>query len=264
MDNRPVGFFDSGLGGLTAVSAFRARLPEENIIYFGDTARNPYGTRSVAELRIMAEENLRFLRRFSVKAVIVACGTMSANVPEVFSAWEVPVFDVLRPSVRAMAAVSGKAPLAVIATEASIRSGAFASALQHACPGREVLSVACQEFVSLCETGHTAPEDPALRSSVEKLLSPMKEAGPDALLLGCTHFGLIAPAIQAFLGPGTALVSASAFAADAMQEYLIRHEMTGGSGCESYYTSGDLAEFEKLAGRFLGRPITALKGMAGE
>ena len=264
MDTRPVGFFDSGLGGLTAVSAFHREMPEENIIYFGDTARNPYGTRSVQELRKMADDNLRFLQSFDVKAIIAACGTMSANVPDVLAASPVPVIDVLRPAVRAMARIPGERPLAVIATEASIRSGAFTRALQDACPGRSIVAVPCQEFVALCETGHTSPRDELLCSATARLLAPLKEQRPAALLLGCTHFGLIAEAIRDFLGPETALVSASGCAAKEMRRFLEAHDMAGGSGSMAFYTSGDEAEFEERAGSFLGRPITARKGTAGE
>ena len=264
MDTRPIGIFDSGLGGLTAVSALRKLMPEENIVYFGDTARNPYGTRSVAELRRMAEENLQFLRRFGVKAVLAACGTMSANVPDILDQFEVHVENVLTPSVSAMSSIKGSGPLAVIATDASIRSGAFARALRERCPGRDILSIACQDFVRLCETGHTSPDDPLLQETVRQLMAPVREAHAAAVLLGCTHFGLIADAIGDYLGPGTELVSASACAAKQIARYLTDHEMAGGDGSTVFFTSGDVTEFEKKAGSFLGRGIAAKKGTAGE
>ncbi len=264
MDKRPIGIFDSGLGGLTAVSALHALMPEENIIYFGDTARNPYGTRSVPQLRVLCREDMAFLQQFHVKAMIAACGTMSANVPELLQACEVHVENVLEPSVECMSKVSGTGPVAVIATEASIRSGAFQKRLHILCPEREILAIPCQDFVKLCETGHTGPDDALLVETVERYLKPVKEAEADALLLGCTHFGLIAEAIRNYLGIGTELISASECAAKEMQKYLTARDMTGGEGIIEYYTSGDPAEFDTGAGNFLGKSVKAHRGCAGE
>ena len=264
MDKRSVGIFDSGLGGLTAVSALHALLPEENIIYFGDTARNPYGTRPPEQLRKMARENLDLMASFNVKAVIAACGTMSTNATEVLRQSETPVFNVLDASVKAMAAVPGERPLGVIATDASIRSGGFTRALQLSCPGREILAVPCQQFVALCESGRTAPEDGEVRTAVEHHLKPLKEAGITALLLGCTHFGLMGEAISAYLGGDVKLVSASACAAGAMARFLTENALTGGDGEIRYFTSGETSNFEKMAEVFLGVPVRAERAFAGE
>ena len=264
MDKRPIGIFDSGLGGLTALSALRELMPEENIVYFADTARNPYGTRTPVQLRRMAKENLAFLAGFGVKAVIAACGTMSTNALDVLHGSEIPVINVLEPSVSAMADSEGNAPLAVIATEASIRSGGYTRALEKACPGREVIALACQEFVWLCENGHTAPDDPAVIEAVARCLAPLRRERPAALLLGCTHFGLMAEAIRNELGAGVALVSASECAARACKALLEANGLTGGSGREALYTSGSLQDFEKKAEHFLHRPVKAHYGSAGE
>ena len=263
-DNRPIGIFDSGLGGLTALSELRKLMPRENVVYFADTSRNPYGTRAPAELKKMARENLAFLARSGVKTVIAACGTMSTNALDVLHTSVVPVINVLEPSIAAMAAMSGQQPLAVIATDASIRSGGYMRALQNACPGREVIALACQEFVHLCETGHTRPEDPLLQQEVAKALSPLQKAKPAALLLGCTHFGLIAEAISACLGEDVVLISAAECAAKAMKAYLEEAGLTGGSGEETLYTSGSTREFEEKAEHFLHRPVKALYGSAGD
>ncbi len=264
MDIRPVGIFDSGLGGLTALSALRELMPEENIVYFADTARNPYGTRAPEQLRRMAGENLAFLAGFGVKAVIAACGTMSTNATDVLHASKIPVVNVLEPSVAAMASVQGDAPLAVIATDASIRSGGYTRALQRSCPGREVAALACQEFVHLCETGHTAPDDPLVQEAVARCLAPLKAVKPAALLLGCTHFGLMAEAIRGELGDDVALISAAECAARSCRSLLEENGLTGGSGREELYTSGSLQEFEEKAEHFLHRPVKALYGSAGE
>ena len=252
MDNRPVGFFDSGLGGLTAVSALRKLLPNENIIYFGDTGRMPYGTRERKQLRGMARQNLEYLMSFDVKAIIAACGTMSANATDILDSCPVPVFNVLVPSVEAMSHVEGDQPLAIIATEASIRAAAFQNRLQELCPGREILGVPCQDFVILCETGHISPDDELLKKSVEGYLRPVKEKNAAALLLGCTHFGIISEAISDYLGRGTEILSASECAAKRLEQYLIAENMTGGNSESRYFTSGLEREFDALAAEIMG------------
>lgn len=249
MDTRPIGFFDSGLGGLTAVRALRAMLPEENILYFADTGRMPYGGRSREQLRRMARQDLDFVGSFGPKAILVACGTVSSNAPDLLEANPIPSFGVLKASVEALARIPGNGPLGVIATEASIRSGAFQSALAEACPGREILALPCPRFVPLIESGHTDPADPLLREAMD-CLAPLK--GAELLLLGCTHYGLISPAIRDYLGPGTRLVEASVCAARAVREHLLARDMTGGRGEARYFTSGDPAEFDAAAGSFLG------------
>lgn len=255
MDNRPIGIFDSGLGGLTAVRALRAQLPEENLVYFADSGRLPYGGRSVAQIRRMATQDLELVASFGVKAVLVACGTISSNAPELIDGFRLPAFGVLRPGVAEMARQPGDAPLGVIATAASIRSGAFARALREACPGREVLAVPCPDFVPLIESGHTRPEDPLLQRAVDAALEPLCRAGISALLLGCTHYGIIADALTARLGPEVRLVDAAGCAAAALARTLRERDICGGSGEEQYFTSGRAADFAAAAATLLGRTI---------
>ena len=260
MDNRAIGIFDSGLGGLTALSALRNLLPGENIIYFGDTARCPYGTRSREELFRFAGENLEFLASKGVKAVIAACGTVSANAPDVLHSFRLPVVNVIDPVVERIGALQEESPVAVIATDASIRNGAFQRKLTESCPGREILAIPCQNFVHLCETGHIFPDDPLLIKTVEEYLHPVREAGASALILGCTHFGIISSAISAYLGEKVRLFSASECAAAAMKKILEEKELTADSpqGTVVYYTSGSAEEFEKLAGVILNTKIKAV------
>lgn len=262
MDNRPVGIFDSGLGGLTAVTALRALLPGESIVYFGDNGRNPYGLRSVQELRRMAQEDLELAASFNAKAVIAACGTVSSVAGDVLANFRLPVFNVLDASTAKIAKTPGDAPLGVIATSASIKNGAFERRLRTLCPGREIVAAPCQDFVRLIESGHTSPEDEALRESVEESLAVIKERGVCALLLGCTHFGVISEAISAYLGAEVELVDAAACAAGSMAEYLIANDMCAGRGEESYYTSGDPASFEHYASALLGYSISGKVGTA--
>ncbi len=255
MDNRPVGIFDSGLGGLTAMKALQELLPEENIIYFGDTGRMPYGAKTREQVRRMAVQNLELMASFDVKAVIVACGTISSNAPDILDGWPVPAFGVLKAGVSGMRRLRGTGPLGVIATEASIRSGSFARALRETCPGRKIVDVACPDFVPLIEAGHSGAEDPLVRAAVAKYLGPIR--GADGLLLGCTHYGIIGQAIRDYLGPETALVSASVCGAAQLCQYLIVNGLTGGEGRERFLTSGDAAEFDRLAAAFLGHGLSA-------
>lgn len=255
MDRRPVGIFDSGLGGLTGLMALRELLPEEDLIYFGDTGRMPYGGRPVAQLRRMAVQNLDFMASFDVKAIFVVCGTFSSTSADLLAGYPVPAFGVLTAGVDALSRVPGDGPLAVLATQASIDSGAFARAVRARCPGREMLPVACPSFVPLIESGHTRPDDPALRAAVEDCLTPVKRAGAQAVLYGCTHYGIIDDAVRAFLGPEVETVSASASAAQELRDFLVREALTGGGGQERFFTNGDPAAFERAARRLLGRPL---------
>ena len=252
MDNRPIGFFDSGLGGLTAVSAVKELLPEENIIYFGDTGRMPYGSRERSQLRMMARQNLDYLASFNVKAIVAACGTMSANATDILNANTIPVFNVLEPSVETMSKISGNRPLAVIATEASIKSGAFQEKLRQLCPEREIMGVPCRDFVLLCESGHIDHQDPLLMKTVEEYLKPIKEANAAAVLLGCTHYGIISQAISNYLGHDIEIISASGCAANRLNAYLKENDLEGGNGICEYYTSGSTEEFNSLAKQIMG------------
>ena len=251
MDNRPIGVFDSGFGGLTAVKALRELLPEENIVYFGDSGRAPYGQRPVSQLRQMARQDLELLLSMDVKAVLAACGTVSSNAADLLAACPVPVVGVLRPAVREMCRLPGQEALAVLATPASIASAAFQRGIEEGCPGRELLAIACPDFVTLIESGHHRTEDPLVKEAVARYLAPVKEAGVRRLLLGCTHFGLIGEAIRAYLGEAE-LVSASHCAAQETRQELTARQCLGCGGQERYFTSGEADAFRRAAAVFLG------------
>ena len=253
MDLRPIGVFDSGLGGLTGLAELRRLMPEESIVYFGDTGRLPYGEKTLEQLRVMAVQNLNLMGSRGVKAILVACGTLSSNTPELLDAFPIPTTGVLRPSVRAMAQTPGDGALGVIATAATIRSGAFARALEAACPGREIVPVPCPKLVPLIETGHTDPEDPLLLEAVEEYTAPLQHAS--AVLLGCTHYGIVAETLARFLPAETALVSASACGAAAVHDLLEQKDLRGGTGEEKYLVSGDPEGFAQSASLLLGRRI---------
>lgn len=247
MDNRAIGLFDSGLGGLTALSELQRLMPSENIIYFADTGRVPYGSKTPEQLHVMAGQDLEFLASMGVKAVIAACGTVSSTAADVLESFNLPVFGVLKPSVERACALGGDAPIGVIATAASIKSGAYERGIKAISPRREVISVPCPDFVTLIESGHRDKNDPLVKAAVEKYLAPIKAAGASVLILGCTHYGLIAPALRDYLGEDIVFVSASGCAAFAMKQFLEANGLCGGSGDECYYTSGSASDFSAIA-----------------
>lgn len=247
MDNRAVGVFDSGLGGLTAVRVLRRMLPDENIIYFGDTGRMPYGGRPASQIVEIARQNLDFVASFGVKAVLAACGTISSNAADLLDENEIHAIGVLRPGVRELCAL-GRKRLGVIATATSIQSGAFEREIHKLAPEAQVTALACPRFVPMIESGHFAPDDKDVRRVVAETLLPLNEAGVEALLLGCTHYGIISEAIQAYLGEDVALIGAADAAARELARYLEENAMLAEQGGEEkYYTSGDTAAFTELA-----------------
>ena len=251
MDNRAIGVFDSGYGGLTAVKALRELLPNEKIIYFGDSARAPYGPRAVSQLKRMAQQDVDLLLSKGVKAVLAACGTVSSNAAEVLENCPVKTIGVLKAGVKAMSAVSAPGPLAIIATEASIKSGSFERELKALCPDREIIALACPHFVPVIESGHYLPDDPVVKEAVQTDLAALKDKNCAALLLGCTHFGLIGPAIEEYLGH-TQLISASVSAAEQMRDYLTENGLCAQQKGLRCLTSGETEEFRRNAELFLG------------
>ena len=188
MDQRPIGVFDSGSGGLTAVREIRSILPFENIIYFGDTSRVPYGGRSAEILLRYARQDVHFLRSFDVKALLVACGTVSTNALPVLAAEnDIPVLGVVKPSCAAAAAATRNKRVGLIATAASVRSGAYERCLAALDGTIQVYVKACPLFVPLVENGRFRPGDPVIETVAREYLEPLRATGIDTLILGCTH-----------------------------------------------------------------------------
>ena len=261
MDLRPIGIFDSGLGGLTAAKTLEALLPGENLIYFGDSRNAPYGTRPREELAALATANARFLRRFGCKAVLVACGTVSSNVMDVLRARfdGLPFFGVIDAACDRAAANSESGHIAVAATEATIRSGAFTRALLARRPDAEVFAKPCQSLVALAEQGHFSADDPLARAAVEAEFAPIRAEKPDVLLLACTHFPLFRDCIAAYMGPEVTLLSVGEETARALKTSLEAGGALAGreEGVRRWFTSGPTADFERLGAVFLGHPISA-------
>lgn len=252
MDTRPIGVYDSGVGGLTGLRALRRMLPGEEFLYFADSGRMPYGPRPLEELRRIAVQDMDFLARFDVKAIFAACGTISSAARAELAAYPVPAFGVVDPALDAMADVPGDGPLAVIATAASIQSGVFTERLRERCGmRREIVGVPCPEFAPMIEAGHICSDDPEVRAAVVRALEPIRGKAFDALLLGCTHYGFIEGAIRDYLGDVN-LLSAADCGAQAVRDHLQRHGLTGGGrGGVRFFVSGDAPAFERFAEPYL-------------
>ena len=263
MDRRAIGIFDSGLGGLTAARVLEDILPFENLIYFGDTANMPYGPRQREDIVRLARRNARLLTSEGVKAILVACGTVSSNaMAELEEEFDVPFFGVIDPAVLAAAEATESGRVGVIATEASIRSGAYKRALEGCGKALRVYDRACPSFVPLVESGHFYPRDSLVKAAVEEELRELKKAGVDTLILGCTHFPLLEEAISDYMGGDVQLVSSGGEAALALAEHLRREDLLTDArerGQRRWLTSGDAETFARSAAVFLGHELEAEK-----
>lgn len=249
MDKRPIGVFDSGLGGLTAVRELRRILPGEDIVYFGDTGRVPYGTRGSAIIRQYARQDIAFLLGQGVKLILAACGTVSSTYPpEDAAGLPVPYLGVVEPTARAAAAASRSGRVGVIGTAATVRSGSYERALHGLRPEAQTIARACPLFVPLVENGRIAPDDPVSSLVAEEYLEPVRGAGVDTLILGCTHYPLLAGVIGRAMGPEVALIDSGREAALAVQRRLAADGLlNGGGGGARYYVTDSTDQFAAMA-----------------
>lgn len=259
MDTRPIGVFDSGLGGLTAVRELARIMPEEDLVYFGDTGRVPYGGRSREILVKYARQDTAFLRSFRPKAIVIACGTVSTTALDVLrSENDIPIFGVVGPAARAAAQVTRNGRVGLIGTKASIRSGAYERTLAKLRPGVEVTARACPLLVSLVENGRFAPGDLVAETVVGEYLAPIRARGVDTLILGCTHYPLMKPIIGAYMGPDVSLVDVGEQCARWVKRQLeldgLRNERPG-AGRRRYFVSDSAQDFSDLASLFLGEDV---------
>ncbi len=258
MDNRPIGVFDSGLGGLTAVKELEKVLPRESVVYLGDTGRVPYGSKSRETVRGYARQDMKFLIGQNVKAVLAACGTVSSTSADIGASLPVPYFDVVVPTARAAAAATKNGKVGIIATSASIRSDAYRKALLAIDYKLEVYSQPCPLFVPLVENGFVSPQEEVTRLVAERYLSPLRESGVDVLILGCTHYPIIAPTIASVMGRGVTLIDSGREAALALAEALrARDGLCDGEQPRraSYYVTDDPEGFVGVAELFLGHSM---------
>ena len=258
MDQRPIGVFDSGSGGLTAVREIRSILPSENIIYFGDTSRVPYGGRSPEILLHYARQDVHFLRSFDVKALLVACGTVSTNALPVLAAEsDIPILGVVEPACAAAVRATRNKRVGLIATAASVRTGAYERRLALLDSGIRVYAKACPLFVPLVENGRFRPGDAVIETVAREYLEPLRATGIDTLILGCTHYPLLTEIIADIMGPGVTLIDSGAAAAQALRQTLTDRGALAqrDHGTLTLYASDQPEDFGALAGQFLRRPL---------
>lgn len=258
MRNDAIGVFDSGMGGLTTVKELNALLPQENIIYFGDTARIPYGSRSPETVLRYAKEDVAFLRKYAVKMIIAACGTVSSIVGDQPLVTDVPFTGVVLPAVRAARAVTKNGRVGIIGTPATVRSGSYEKAMQTICPEITVVPQGCPLFVHLVENGYTDFKNQVTRLVAEEYLAPVRSAGVDTLILGCTHYPVIRDIIADLMGPKVQLISSGAEAAKYAKQCLLEQDLLTDrktDGENTYYVSDSTEMFIENAGHFLQRDV---------
>jgi glutamate racemase len=257
MDGRPIGIFDSGIGGLTVVREIRKRLPSESLVYFGETARVPYGTKSPRVVYDFAFQDTRFLLSQDVKLVVVACHTVSSialgSLQEAFS---LPILGVVEPGVDAALAATRNGRIGVIGTRATVLSGAYERSFSTKRPGVSVFMQACPLFVPLVEEGWL--EGDVTRRVAEIYVRPLAERGVDTLVLGCTHYPLLKPVLQQTLGEGIVLIDSAEETARTVAEKLAGSGIGSGTGSAvepRFFVSDIPQHFKKVGELCLGEPM---------
>ncbi len=260
MNPRPIGVFDSGVGGLTVFHAMEQALPGESLVYLGDTARVPYGTKSAETVVRYGIEAARFLRKHDVKLLVVACNTASAvALGPLAEEAQVPVLGVILPGARRAVELSRSGKIGVIGTRATIHSGAYETEIHALQRNAEVVSRACPLFVPLAEEGWT--DNAIARQIAERYLEPFRKAEVDTLVLGCTHYPLLRKIIGEVMGPEVTLVdSAESVAGEVRHRLDEAPDQATSTAAEHHFFVTDAPEpFQKVAERFLGRPIERLE-----
>jgi glutamate racemase len=260
----PIGMFDSGMGGLTVLHECLVTMPAENFAYVGDTARFPYGEKTGAELELYAQQITAFLETVPVKLVIVACySATAAALPLLQERFATPIVGVIMPGARAAVQSSRYRRIGVLATEATVSSGAYLRAIHGLDEGAEVIQQACPGLVSFIEEGDVASQ--ALADAVHGFTTPLKQERPDVVIMGCTHYPLIAPMLQRHLGRDIALVNPAAEIALEVDTILRRQGIARDEdrvGSYRFYTTGDVETFRTIGARFLQMPLTRVRRLA--
>jgi glutamate racemase len=273
--NLPIGIFDSGVGGLTVYRALHERLPDEHFVYLGDTARVPYGTKSLSTVERYAIENAKFLEAHGIKLLVVACNTASAlALPAIREALGVPVVGVIEPGAQAAVEVAAERRIGVIATEATVQSGAYSRAISKINPVTEVIERACPLFVPLAEEGWA--ETDVARAVAEQYLNDLKKKHVGALVLGCTHYPILRDLISKVIGTEIPLIDSGEAAAREVEALLqssrilspardrdtqARQERRLCDDLDHFYVTDAAERFAKVAERFLGTAPSVLEAV---
>ena len=257
----PIGVFDSGLGGLTVAAEVMRQLPAEGLIYFGDTARVPYGPKAPSTVRRYSREIASFLEREGVKAIVVACNTATAHaLTALRTELRVPVIGVIEPGARAAVAATRSGNVGVIGTAGTIRSGAYERAIRELAPDARITVQPCPLFVPLVEEGWLDKD--ATRLVAEEYLEPLIEAGVDSVVLGCTHYPLLKPLLADVLGTDVRLIDSAAETAAETRRILRERALEAPSTdapLRRFVASDDSSQFLRLGQRFLGRALDAVE-----
>jgi glutamate racemase len=272
ISNLPIGIFDSGVGGLTVYRALHERLPDEHFVYLGDTARVPYGTKSLATVERYATENAKFLESHGIKLLVVACNTASAlALPAIREAVGVEVVGVIDPGARAAVESTNGKRIGVIGTEATVQSKAYTRSISSIDPRAVVIEQACPLFVSLAEEGWA--ESDVARSVAEHYLSDLRTSRLGALVLGCTHYPILRGIISDAVGSDIPLIDSGDATADEVQSLLESRGLSRAQGpgaerirqlCDDldhFYVTDAAQRFSKVAERFLGVAPTVLEAV---
>jgi glutamate racemase len=257
---QPIGVFDSGVGGLTVLRALRRTFPGDDFIYLGDTARLPYGTKSPATVTRYSLQCAELLVQRGIRCLVVACNTASASALDELRLAHpsIPVIGVIDPGAEAAVAASRSQHIAVIATEATIAGGAYQMAIRRLRGGARVTAAACSLFVAMAEEGWVDGEIP--QAVARRYLDPIFRAAgdmPDTLVLGCTHFPVLAAAIGAVLPPGVRMVDSAATTAAALLKFVTPRPLAAGPGRVTWLATDDAGRFARVGSSFLGEPLLA-------
>lgn len=268
----PIGIFDSGIGGLTVYRALHERLPAEHFLYLGDTARVPYGTKSLTTVERYAIENSRFLEARGIKLLVVACNTASAlALPAIRRSVSVDVIGMIEPGARAAVEQSREGCIGVIATEATVHSHAYAKAIAKLAPSAEVIERPCPLFVSLAEEGWAESDE--ARSVAAKYLVEIKQSRADTLVMGCTHYPILRRVIQDGVGERVRLIDSGEAAAQSVELLLQRNDLARDAREEDtrerhlcddldhFYVTDAADRFSRVAERFLGTAPSVLEAV---
>jgi glutamate racemase len=256
-DGRAIGLFDSGVGGLTVLHECLVNLPHEDFVYLGDTANFPYGSRQLGEVRRLAFAATEALVGLGVKLIIVACNSAAAAaLSQLQASFSTPIVGVVMPGARAAAQATRDRRVGLLATEATVRSNAYQNALQSLDAGLEVFAVACPRLAPLIQDGDVFSEE--TERAARECVAPLKAAGVDTVILGCTHYPLISPMLRRLLGPRVALIDSAQETAREVGEILARKgvgNVMEREGDYRFFASGDPEEFREVGARFLQLPI---------
>lgn len=260
--SQPIGVFDSGVGGLTVVKELLRQLPNEDIIYFGDTARVPYGTKSNSTIIKFSIENILFLLKFKVKMIVVACHTSSSvSLPIIRRHFKIPILGVINPGAKEAVLLTRNNRIGIIGTRATILSGAYENEIKELLPAAKVFSQTCPLFVPLAEEGWTSG---AITLNIaRRYLTQFNKSNIDTLILGCTHYPLLKKAIQQAVGEKVRLIDPAFYTAKEIRNILVSHGLESSGGKKrnkiKFFVSDEPRKFSLLGERFLGQKISTVK-----